>query len=234
MGRPPKYIINIGDIYNDYKCINIIQENDGQKRKKYIMKCQKCGKEKEMLGSTVNAHKGTSHKSCGKGLGITHDKYFYQRWQSMRERTSPNFWNRENYYNRGINSDAFESFIDFYNAMYNSWKKHVAIYGVHDTSLEQIDVDKSYTPENCCWICLDEQKGNLQKTNYFIVQDVKTGEKVYCKNALQYTYDNPEIPHKYIYDLLKYNRTYKGKKFIKITKQEFEDYKKSSLNIKQT
>lgn len=29
MGRPPKYIINIGDTYDDYKCIKIIQEPDG-------------------------------------------------------------------------------------------------------------------------------------------------------------------------------------------------------------
>ena len=40
-------------------------------------------------------------------------------------------------------------------------------------------------------------------------------------------------PPKYIYDLLKYNRTYKGKKFTKITKQNFEKYKKS-LIIEQT
>ena len=123
MSRPPKYIINIGDIYDDYKCIDIIQETTGQKRKKYIMKCQKCGKVKSMLG--------------------------------------------------------------------------------------------------------------LQKTNYFTVENIETGEIEYCKNALQYTYDHPEIPHKYIYDLLKYNRTYKGKKFTKITKQDFEEYKKS-LIIEQT
>ena len=122
MSRPPKYIIDIGDIYDDYKCIDIIQETTGQK-----------------------------------------------------------------------------------------------------------DVDKPYTPENCCWICLDEQRGNLQKTNYFTVENIETGEIEYCKNALQYTYDHPEIPHKYIYDLLKYNRTYKGKKFTKITKQDFEEYKKSLI-----
>lgn len=227
MGRPPKYIIKIDDVYDDYKCIDIIQEPNDQRRKKYIMQCQKCGKVKAMLGSTVASHKGTNHRNCGKGLGITYDKYFYARWQSMRQRTSPRFWNKENYYERGINSDAFESFMDFYNAMYPSWVEHVKIYGVHDTSLERKDVNKSYTPENCCWICLDEQKGNLQKTVYFTVENIKTGETEYCKNALQYTYDHKEIPERYIYDLLKYNRTYKNKKFTKITKEEYEDYKKS-------
>ena len=50
MSRPPKYIINIGDIYDDYKCIDIIHETTGQKRKKYIMKSQKSGKVKYMIG----------------------------------------------------------------------------------------------------------------------------------------------------------------------------------------
>lgn len=191
------------------------------------MKCEQCGKEKLMLGATVAAHRGTKHKSCGKGLGVTFDKVFYQRWQSMRFRTSPAFWNRKNYYDRAINSDACESFIDFYNAMYKSWQEHVKIYGEHNTSLERIDVDKSYTPENCCWICLNEQQGNCQKTNYFTVENLETGEIEYCKNAALYSRQHPKLPDKYIYDLLKYNRTYQNKKFTKITKQEYENFQNS-------
>lgn len=224
MGRPPKYIINIGDIYDDYQCIDIVQEQDGQKRKRYIMKCQICGKEKSMLGATVANHKGTKHKSCGKGLGVSFDRKFYQKWQAMRHRTSPSFWNRENYYDRGINSDAFASFIDFYNAMYDSWKEYTAVYGEDNTSLERVDVNKSYTPDNCCWICLDEQKGNMQKTNYFTVEDISTKEIEYCKNALHYAKTHSDIPDKYIYDLIKYNRTYKNKKFTRITKEEYENH----------
>lgn len=224
MGRPPKYIINIGDVYDDYECIDIVQEEDLQRRKRYIMRCQLCGKEKAMLGSTVAYHRGTKHKSCGKGLGISYDKKFYQRWESMRTRTSPHFWNRKNYYDRGINSDAFASFIDFYNAMYESWKEHVNIYGENNTSLERIDVNKSYTPDNCCWICFDEQKGNKQDTNYFTVENIDTKEIEYCKNARRYTTIHPEIPEKYIYDLLKYNRIYKGKKFTRITKEDYDSH----------
>lgn len=185
-----------------------------------------------MLGSTVAAHKGTHHKSCGKGLGSSKDKAFYQRWQAMKTRTSPDFWNKENYYDRGINSDAFASFIDFYNTMYDSWQAHVKIYGAADTSLDRIDVDKPYTPKNCRWICLDEQKGNMQKTIYFSVQDIRTNKIEYYKNAQAYAEAHPEIPKKYIYDLLKYNRTYKHKKFTRITKEEFEKEKiKTNLKV---
>lgn len=223
MGRPAKYIYHIGDVVGDYKCIGITKDKKNYTR--YIMQCQKCGKTKEMLGSTIAANKGVSHKSCGKGLGITFDKVFYERWQSMRQRTSPASVHHTQYYDRGINSDAFESFIDFYNAMYPSWKEHVAIYGEHNTSLERIDVDKSYTPENCTWICLQEQKGNMQKTRYFKTIDIATGEEKYHKNAYKYAVEN-NISEKYIYDLLKYERTYAGIKYLPITKQEYEDHQK--------
>lgn len=44
-----------------------------------------------MKGSTIAQHKGTSHKSCAKGLGISVNKEFYQKWQAMRQRTSEHF-----------------------------------------------------------------------------------------------------------------------------------------------
>ena len=44
----------------------------------YIMKCNKCGRTKEMLSSTIRRKSGTTHKSCGKNLK-TKDPIFYQR-----------------------------------------------------------------------------------------------------------------------------------------------------------
>lgn len=221
MGRPKKYIINIGDIYDDYKCIDIVKDEKNYTR--YVMQCQKCGKIKYMLAPTIADNRGTHHKSCGKGLGVTYDKSFYSRWQSMRLRTSPSFWNRENYYDRGINSDAFESFIDFYNAMYNSWLEHVEKYGEENTSLERIDVDGNYTPENCCWICLSEQKGNQQKTVYFKVIDTNSGNVEYHKNALAYAKEN-HLPNSYIHELISKGKTYQDKTYQRITKQEYESH----------
>ena len=183
--RKTGFMIDEDTLYGDFKCIGTIKDNGF----KYIMKCQKCGKIKHMLKSTIKAKKGLNHKSCGKGLGITYDKDFYNRWQSMRHRTSTKSIHREQYYDRGINSDAFESFIDFYNALYPSWQEHVKRFGVHDTSLDRIDVDKSYTPENCRWVCLDEQKGNMQKTIYFTTEDLDTHNIEYHKNARRYCFE---------------------------------------------
>lgn len=77
-GRPTKYSYNINDIVDDYKCIEITTDNKGWIA--YKMQCQICGKEKIMRGSTIALHKGTSHKNCGKGLGISVNKTFYNRW----------------------------------------------------------------------------------------------------------------------------------------------------------
>lgn len=221
MGRPAKYVYNIGDIVDDYKCIEITKDEKGWTV--YKMKCEKCGKEKIMRGSTIAAHRGTKHTSCGRGLGLSYDRDFYLRWDAMRSRTRPNSIHSEQYYERGINSDAFESFIDFFNTMYPSWVEHVKRFGVHDTSLDRIDVDKSYYPENCRWVCLDEQKGNVQKTIYFTVEDIETGEVQYCKNAHKYALEN-ELPPSYIGEVINKGRVYRGKRYTRITKDEYAEY----------
>lgn len=222
LGQPKKYIIKIGDVYDDYKCIDITVDKKG--RNIYVMKCQCCGKVKYMLGATVGVHKGTKHKSCGKGLGITYDKDFYQRWKTMRLRTSTKFWDRKQYYDRGINSDAFASFYDFFKAMYPSWKEHVKKYGEKDTSLERIDNDKPYSPDNCKWVRFSEQKGNTQRTVYFTVTNTITGEVTYHKNASEYAKEQKDISVTYIHELISKDREFHNKKFRRITKQEFLEH----------
>lgn len=221
MGQPLKYIYHIGDQIDDYKCIDIIKDEKNQT--KYQMQCQCCGKIKNMLGPTINRHSGTKHKGCGRGLGISYDKDFYNRWQGMRQRTSEKSIHREQYFDRGIDSEAFASFIDFYNAMYDSWKNHVAQFGAQDTSLDRIDVDKSYSPENCRWVCLNEQQWNKQDTIYFIVEDLSTREIQYCKNANRYAFLN-HLPEKYIGEVINKNKIYQNKKYTRISKAEYADY----------
>lgn len=218
MGRQAKYVYQINDIVDDFKCIAV--EKDEKGWTVYRMQCMICGKEKLMRGSTIFQHKGTKHKSCGKGLGITVNKTFYIRWQTMRTRTSPYFCDHKNYYDRGINSDAFASYKDFYDTMFESWSKHVKIYGEENTSLERIDVNKPYFPENCTWVTLEEQKGNKQNTIYFTVTDIESGKTEYFKNAHKYYIERGL--NKYIEEVIKYNRTYQGKKYKQISKEEYE------------
>lgn len=161
----------IGQIYDDMQCIGIKNKRQasGFTANVYVMKCIKCGREKKMLSSTIRNHKGTTHKSCGRGLK-TVDPVFYSRWQAMRTRTeNENYQHADCYSMRGINSDEFKNFIDFYDAMYGSYLVMAEKIGKENTSLERIDVNKPYTKENCEWIDKHRQQGNTRKNIKFEV-----------------------------------------------------------------
>lgn len=185
-----KYNINIGDIYEDMQCVDIIKKrHDGKYNYTnyyYVMMCTKCGRVKEMLGSTIVFFNGTSHKSCGKGLK-TADRTFYSRWEAMRTRTTnPNYQHADRYSKRGINSDAFKLFIDFFDALFTSYLEMSKKIGPENTSLERIDYDKNYCPENCMWIHKRDQPKNSSRVTKFIAI-YPDGHEEICKNVLEFS-----------------------------------------------
>ena len=206
--------MEVGDIVDDMEVIEITR--DSYDRKSYRVKCQKCGREKIMLKNTMDRHSGTTHKACGKGLK-TQNKFFYDRWQAMRTRTTnPNYVHWADYGGRGIKSDEFELFIDFYDAMYESFEELGSQIGYENTSLERIDVNKDYTKDNCTWIHINEQKGNQRKTVYFIAENINTHEKITSKNLTGFCreYDlNPSCIRDVMTGRLK---SYKGWKIKRI------------------
>lgn len=159
--------LNPGDIVDDLQCLGKVKAK--KNLYKYRMKCLICGREKDMLSSTIRKHCGTSHKACGKGLK-TKDKVFYTRWENMRTRTTNKLYHAAKHYSeKGINSDEFEYFIDFYDAMYDSYKELADKIGPENTSLERIDINKSYTKDNCIWIHKRNQPKNSSKIVHFLV-----------------------------------------------------------------
>lgn len=212
MGQPAKYKIEIGDVFGDLECVGkYFDEKD--RYTKYIMRCKQCGREKTMLAPTINRKSGTTHKACGKGLK-TKEKVFHDRWCSMRTRTNnPNYVHYDIYGGRGINSDEFENFIDFYDAMFNSYKKLADKIGENNTSLERLDPNKSYTKENCIWIDKHDQPKNQRRTRHFIAIYPDGTEEI-NKNVLEFA-RNHQLDSQSIYDCLsgKYKQT-RGYKFI--------------------
>ena len=168
----------------------------------YLCKCD-CGKEFVTLAQHIT---GGFVKSCGcgnrrkasqrmKSMNTKHGKSgtrLYEIWQNMRrrcnEKNNPCY---KNYGARGISFD--KSWADF--STFEQW----AIDNGYsdDLTIDRIDVNKGYFPENCRWVTRKTQ-GNNKRTNLYITYHGKT------KTLAEWA-DLTNIP----YSKLKY-RIYKG------------------------
>lgn len=161
---------HIGDIIDDMKVIGYTKE----KNRPYLVECTVCGRKKKMRGARLTSHTATKHEKCfsadGQGMYYTR---FYKIWAGIRSRTTnPHMINYENYGGRGIRSDAFEKFVDFYDSMYDGYQEAVRKYKNENTvSIDRIDVNGDYSPENCRWISLQEQAQNKRNNKNFVAID---------------------------------------------------------------
>lgn len=90
----------------------------------------------------------------------------YKIWSSMIERVQPKYKNKERYYDRGIRiCDRWKTFENFYKDMGDP---------PHGASIDRIDVNGDYCPENCRWASSKTQQNNRTNTRYLNVN----GEKI--------------------------------------------------------
>lgn len=191
----------IGRQYGDIKIISYIGKRNNSDI--HLCECQVCHRTKIMQIWNVKNGKGITHKSCSSS--VKDEKYikeFRSRWANMRDRTTnPNNEKYHCYGGRGITSDEFEYFIDFYDSLYESFIKHVEKHGVNNTTLERIDVNKGYTSDNCTWATWKEQSNNKQDTVYFKVVHQDGSEDI------EYGVSNYEKEHGMSHNLI-FNRLY--------------------------
>lgn len=137
---------------------------------KWICKCQ-CGNIKSISSQALRTGRT---KSCGcqankgkKGINKTHGMSktrIYHEWSSMRRRCKPNSNDSKTYYDRGITvcNEWQTDFMSFY--------KWAMASGYNDSlSIDRIDNDLGYSPDNCRWIDIrlqQEHKSNTVKISY--------------------------------------------------------------------
>ena len=167
---------NIGKIYGDIELIEYL--GNWNNSRNYNCRCLKCGRIKRTQLKHLKNGLGVSHKTCGLGLKQK-DKRFYQIWCDMRKRTTnPNSSEWYNYGGRGISSEEYKFFIDFFDDMYQSYAEHKIKYGEKDTTLDRINPNDDYCPNNCRWISLEENARYKSTTNYINVNGiVKSGRE---------------------------------------------------------
>lgn len=153
----------------------VIRKTDERQSKSVMWECRcDCGTVR--LVNSANLRKGLTY-SCGcynsekaakhcKDMS-KHDMYrdrLYRVWSGMKARCeTQNAGNYKNYGARGITvCDEWQEFIPFYEwAMANGYNKN-APYG--KCTLDRIDVNGNYCPENCRWVDMKIQNNNKRNT----------------------------------------------------------------------
>lgn len=200
-----------GFIGKKYNRLTIIKEVENKKGKRYVLcKCD-CGKEKEI--NLSNVIRGIS-KSCGCASveavkkhfithGMTHSKIYFV-WCGIKRRCyNKNCRNYKDYGGRGIEMYnewlGDNGFINFYNwALKNGYDK---TKNGKECSIDRIDVNGNYCPENCRFITIQEQSRNRRDTIYVFCDGKKETLKGACeKKCIKYT--------KAYYEIVKMGRCY--------------------------
>ena len=151
----------IGKKYNKLTVIKVDDERSNEKRKYYLCQCE-CGNMKSVRSDCL---KSGQVKSCGclnyksRGDGRTKEK-LYHVWASMKNRcNNPNDPHFKDYGGRGIRVcekwNGSHSYPEFKKWAYeNGYKEGL--------SIDRIDVNGDYCPENCRWVSQKVQTRNLR------------------------------------------------------------------------
>ena len=154
---------------------------------KQLWKCV-CDCGKEVIVNTSSLTTGNT-QSCGcyknelignrnKIHGMSHTHIYYV-WQAMRKRC-----NKEkdksfkNYGARGIKvcTEWSEDFTNFYNwAKNNGYKQGL--------TLDRVNNNKGYSPENCRWVTMKQQANNTRRNKYVLYNNKSITIDEACKLA---------------------------------------------------
>lgn len=148
----------------------VLEESGRNKHGKIMWTCKcECGTVKDICGE--NLRSGNS-SSCGcYKLQLFLDRStkhnmsrtrFYNIWSLMIRRCSdPNFSKYEIYGGRGVKvNQRWHDFINFRDDLLAGYENHVKMFGEKNTTLDRVDVNGDYEPNNVRFATMNQQAQN--------------------------------------------------------------------------
>ena len=164
----------VGQQFNYLEVIRRDENRHGQCAY-WICLCHKCGNEVSVGSTTL---KSLRQKTCGCGhpmkdvQGQSRDR-LYGIWIKMKHRCyNPKDVHYKNWGARGIRicAEWLEN--------YNNFRDWALANGYEDNlSINRIDNDGNYCPENCEWVTLQEQNKNTSKTVHITIDGITKCKK---------------------------------------------------------
>ena len=132
----------------------------------------------------------------------------------MRKRTAnPNSSGWDNYGGRGISSEEYKFFIDFFDDMYQSYAEHKIKYGEKDTTLDRINPNGDYTKSNIRWATRIEQQNNTRDQLRTFIGISPVNEEYIFHNIKQFSLEHNLSKENVSATIRGVNKTCSGWKF---------------------
>lgn len=167
------YNVKKGDVFGKFTVLDIKNEIKGVQSPRHVImllcRCRYCGSEKWYEQYSITHNK---RQSCGCLKHIKyglHNSRLWNIWRGIKRRCNmPSCSTYKNYGGRGI-MICREWQDDFSN--FEQW---ATAHGYNDNlSIDRIDVNGNYCPENCRWVTSKVQNNN-RRNNHFIEYNGET------------------------------------------------------------